>query len=368
MERKNIEIMRSREKFAVGSVLELNYLGEPLSDDKNRIVERIVMPYIMYGPVLVSELDIWTDSSDGDSEFSKAIYLCKSKELCIDMHSVFSSKELEQAAELLKHDAEWTALRNKFIASDYKACAAMAATLIYKERRKLTKDEWVSLWRERMSRVCNELSFFGGYDRIVFPDYLEDADVDYMQLFHEASACRATCKLETEKERIAALGKRPISTHYDRESFKALAPSEMNVFEFVVPNICIPDFESFNDLVEFVKQDEYQKPLRNLRGFANNLVVGKADLYEIKNTVDDSIRALEKAVSRETRMIKISDFKLVFGGVAGLVEDIIKLRFEKMATRPFEVAEGIIKRLYDPPAYEGDPLFVLRKIKDRFCA
>jgi hypothetical protein len=152
---------------------------------------------------------------------------------------------------------------------------------------------------------------------------------------------------------LVALGKRPTATHFSYDLFPGPKSTEMKVTEIALPNVSIPRLETIKDLIDFVMMDDYRVPMRRLRSHCAKLLTNTQDIGEISQAIADDMEELDRRIKKEQLKRYFGNCKFIFGTAFGLVEDVLKLRFENLAKRPFEIAESITEQYYYGPERAG---------------
>jgi hypothetical protein len=106
-------------------------------------------------------------------------------------------------------------------------------------------------------------------------------------------------------------------------------------------------------------------PVCSFRKWSDEIVARGTPTAIIAQEIKDSYSDLDTLIKREKTKRILGSIKLIVGNVAGFAEDIIKLRLESLATRPFTVAETLADSYFSRPTYEGHPLYFAAQLKQK---
>jgi hypothetical protein len=324
---------------------------------------------VALGPVLVAQLATFEKLEDDPSPLSRDLLYAREKGLCLEFKEVFSNEEMNDARKSFSVDDP--ANRPFYQAlgeTDFWHCAALTELWIRGSHPSgLTDQEWEKLWRDNIGRISSRYGI-GNYSAVSPPKGVRTVDSGMLlSQFRQTTARKYAYQLEIDRRALIALGKKPTATHleYELPEFGQKVP-EMKAIEIAVPNIAIPRMQSVRDLIDFVARDEYTGPMRRLRNHVGDLIGGAKSTLEISQAIADDMHELDRSIKKERLLRHFGVCKFVFSSVFGAIEDVVKLRLESLAKRPFEIVEKVTEQFYYGPSYEKDPLYMLWKLRDEF--
>lgn len=367
------EYIRSREKFALASAMNLSSLyvqGRPdRQGHRQLLIDRVILPYLAAGPVLVAELANFENmNDDGENFLTSDLAYARSKGICFDLNEIYSEGELEEGRRAsLNQTMEVGQLNELFQKADFNACAMAAEVIIRTDCKGLSDAEWGRRWIEQLRLVSSQ---FGLREYVVKTPMmsLRRMTDDQILMLHDRARMHTTAfQLESERQALLALGKKPIATHLDLDLPGLIdgAP-EIKIIEIAIPEIVVPKLNTIKDLVDFVSRDEYAAPIRRLRARVQDLAMSTKSIAEISDEMSDDLNELDREVKKEKLERYFGVCKFVFGTAFGVVEDILKVRLESAARRPFEIAEKIAEQRFYAPSYGKDPLFMVWAVNDKY--
>ena len=367
------EDARSRERIALASAMQLRVitmidLTVKPPDAQQLLVDRVILPFVAFGPVLVAQLASFEKLEDHASSLPRDLLYARDKGLCHDFREVFPDQEMNAARKSYLDDPANQQFYQAFAETDFWYCAATTELFIRgKYPDEQTDQEWEKVWRDNIGRISSRYGM-GNYAIVEPPVRVRAVETgELLSFYRQTMARKYAYNLEVDRHALIALGKKPTATHleYDLPSFGQAVP-EMRVIEVAVPNIAIPRLQNVRDLIDFAARDEYTGPMRRLRGHVSDLIGSRKSTLEISQEIAEDMHRLDRTIKKEQLDRYFGVCKFVFGSVFGAIEDVVKLRLESLVKRPFEIAEKITEQFYYGPAYEEDPLYVLWKLKDEF--
>jgi hypothetical protein len=356
--------LKSRTHFAIASGFEILSDGWLVHDidEQNRlsdtaVIERLILPYVASGTVLVEGLKTFAKvNKQGSDHAANAIEYARKRGICADLHDVYENKPLDDVkldldrAFVQKFNAEFSKV-------DYFRCLSLAVHLLgtpgqKKERQALLdKLEWVS------SGIGLKT-----YRELLVEDFGEGVTDEDMVKFHrQFNRLAFAFGLEAIRIKLAALGKFPTATYFDRGCFLTFEEKQTALLEVAVPKLY-----KIEDLIDFVSMDDYRRPMKRLQSYIFDLASSTKSTKEISEEIRDAMNDLNQTIGREKITRYFSVCKFVFGSAIGTIEDLIKLRLERIATRPFEIGQFIADQYYYKPEYERNPLFMAWQLSERY--
>jgi hypothetical protein len=372
------EGLRARKRVALASAMHLSTAvwshegreGEFRKLTETFLMEQVILPYVAYGTVLVSDLAIFEkEIGEGPSGgFLDDLVYAGKKGLCVDLNEVFSVAELDAVNKRFSQsDPSVRQFNDAFDQADYHRSALLAEVMTREKYRGSDSKEWARIWQKEMRTISGMIGL-NEYVEADPPNVRLRAlsDEDLFSRHRMADVKTAIFELEAKRLQLATLGQRPTSTLFNYDLQRAEKPAEMKIVEIAVPKISLPRLERTKDLIDFVMMDEYRRPLRRLQSHCAELAANSRSIGQISQDIADDMNELDRVIKSEKLGRYLGICKFIFGTAFGFAEDIIKLRLESMAKRPFEVAEKITEQYYYGPQYEKDPLYFLWALNDRY--
>ncbi|MCP3444860.1 hypothetical protein [Bradyrhizobium sp. CCGUVB14] len=367
------EDIRSREKFALTSAMNLSSLyvqGRPdRQGHRQLLIDRVILPYLAAGPVLVAELANFESMNGGGENFlTNDLAYARSKGICFDLNEIYSEEELDGGRRApLNQTMEVGQLNELFQTADFNACAMAAEAIIRTDCKDLSDADWGRRWIEQLRLVSTQFGLREYVVKTPMTSLRKMTDDQILMLHNRARMHTTAFQLESERRALLALGKRPIATHLDLDLPGLIdgAP-EIKIIEIAIPEVVIPRLSTIKDLIDFVSRDEYAAPIRRLRAHVQDLATSTKSIAEISEEMFDDLHELDRQVQKEKLERYFGICQFVFGTAFGLVEDILKVRLESAAKRPFEIGEKIAEQRFYAPSYGKDPLFMVWAVNDKY--
>jgi hypothetical protein len=288
------EMQRSRDRIALASLMNMTstYVQNEGKSKihNNLLVDRIILPFVAFGPVFVSELAIFEGANkNGGNQFTSDLAYARSKGLCFDLNEIYSDEELDAVRKAYsQHDPYVAEFNQAFRGADFLSCATLAEVLIRDESQTLDDLEWSKRWVAKLGEVSRNLGLteYGVTSPMKSLRLMTDDQI--MMLYHRARVRATAFQLEAERRALLALGKKPtaIQLELDLPEIAEQSP-EMKVLEIAIPNIGIPRLHNVRDFIDFVSQVEYVGPMRRLRSHVHDLIASDKPTYEISQAIAD---------------------------------------------------------------------------------
>jgi hypothetical protein len=367
------ENIRSRERIALASAMNLSsvYLhGQPDREGHSQLlIDRIILPYLAYGPVLVAELANFENlNNDGDNFLTNDLAYARSRGICFDLNEIYSEEELDVGrCAPLNQTPEVSQLNELFHIADFRACAMAAEATIRTDCENLSDFEWGQRWIEQLRLISRQFGLREYVVQTPMTSLRKMTDDQILMLHNRARMHTTAFQLESERRALLALGKKPTATHLDLDLPGLVdGTPEIKVIEIAIPEIAIPKLSSIKDLIDFVTRDKYVAPIRRLRAHVQDLVTTTKSIGEISDAISDDLHELDRTIKEERLKRYLGVCKFIFGTALGIVEDILKVHLESAAKRPFEIGEKITEQHFYAPSYEKDPLFMVWTVNDKY--
>jgi hypothetical protein len=137
---------------------------------------------------------------------------------------------------------------------------------------------------------------------------------------------------------------------------------EMRTFQLVLKNIPLPRQMPVDEFVDFRNRKNIRKSIGSFRKLAGDLVSGQAPASYIVEELMDKYEEYKSEAKKISTMTRIGNVKFIASNISGFIEDIIKLRIESFAKRPFEIAEYFVDKRYSNKEFEDSPFFFMYEL------
>lgn len=372
-----LRALRSRDTFPVASTLYLTASSwflfgkkrDVLRAARQSLIEGLIAPYLMYGPVLVHHLDQFLEH-DSDFEMFSALRYARERGLCHDMNSVFPENEI-QTANVNLDEAFVTEFNHNFDLVDYLRCATYACLMTKDEQPAPSREAWHRKWSKEMERLSKTLGrheYTTGWRPLLSFIYdHRDDETTISTIHHTTNKIVATFDLESRRLKLSALGKKPVATHFDDGLFPTQQQTRMPVIELCLPGLVLPRLDSTKDLIDFVLEPDYQNSIANLRRYGEEVVSTERPLWEICEKIAKESRELEKSIKKERVESWALNTLYLFEIAASAARDYFLMGdLDKTTSRAAKVSKRLIDKYYDGPSYGSHPLYALSKIRKNF--
>ena len=344
------------------------------------VFRSIVLPYLLYGEVVVDGLRQFLNSN---LPSIKLLTAAQEKKLCVDLDEHYP--EFHSGKDEFPED-----FRDLFIKTDGFKCATMAELVRRRERLKLTPNYAARVegieklsgldqkrgnhldFNECLQAVSREFALFGECES------LNDVALEFISgLSDEALApvcgsfamMTATFHLQALRLRMQRFGANAIPVHYEgnEQVFNEFQSSQSlkakhTFTELIFRGIAIPNIPNRLELLDFVIQDEYRRSIAGLRNYISNVANGNLDDIEICERLRDDFDALEKLAKREKVNTIFGLVKLCLSKLPSALLEIAKMNVSGAVDKIVEVAEISLAFKDDRDKIAAERLYMLWKI------
>jgi hypothetical protein len=156
------EALRAREVFALSSALHISSLripaaNQPFIPPDGAFIERILFPYLVYGTVIVEDLNLYLDEADKESEsddLAKLLHHARQRRVVIDTNDVFSEAELKSYKNAAERDLTFEANFNRaFYEADFSRSATMAYIVTSQPEPGQSFQSRTEAWKREMATI-----------------------------------------------------------------------------------------------------------------------------------------------------------------------------------------------------------------------
>jgi len=308
------------------------------------------LQYLLFDQLIACDLDgiieLHATSNDGNLEFGHFLLSLKKAAILIDQLDLFPEREVITTpnASFFSPEGSGPAETGWLTAKIERVRAAGADALAMEEQQRKN-------FPKSIATIDMKL-----FDQLLRP--AAEAMAQWKILYHELQC-------DVLANNLGKIGYAPenlMSYSFDN-GFPTFGKAELGRALCVAfDSIPIPLELPWNELKDLKAEPAYKRSIASFRKWSNEIVAGNTPTPVIIQEIRDSYAEMDILIKREKTRRVLGAIKFVLGNVAGFAEDIIKLRLESLASRPFTIAETLAEAYFSRPTYEGHPLYFAARL------
>lgn len=133
--------------------------------------------------------------------------------------------------------------------------------------------------------------------------------------------------------------------------------------EILIKDVPLPDFRRLSAAVEIVGDESLRRQYANIRRWAMQLADQKLSHSKKCQLVQDELADTTREIAKTRLGTIMGVCKILVSATVGVAEDLVKLRWENLANRPFDITTKAVQLYEDERSKKDRPLYVAWKLK-----